>query len=68
MKKEINTDKSDFHKNEILGSNSLKSFKFESKTNLGDTVSKALFYSVSPATLLKQSLCYRCFPVTLQNF
>ena len=47
MKKEINTDKSDFHKNEILDSNSLKSFKFESKTNLGDTVSKGLFTALA---------------------
>ena len=36
MKKENNTDESDFSENEISDLNSLKPFEFEPKTNIGD--------------------------------
>ena len=36
MKKENNTDESDFSENEIPDLNSLKPFEFEPKTNIGD--------------------------------
>ena len=36
MEKENNTDESDFSENEIPDLNSLKPFKFEPKTNIGD--------------------------------
>ena len=36
MEKENNTDESDFSENEIPHLNSLKPFKFEPKTNIGD--------------------------------
>ena len=36
MEKENNTDESDFSENEIPDLNSLKSFEFEPKTNIGD--------------------------------
>ena len=36
MEKENNSDESDFSENEIPDLNSLKPFKFEPKTNIGD--------------------------------
>ena len=36
MEKENNTDESDFSENEVPSLNSLKSFEFEPKTNIGD--------------------------------
>ena len=39
MEKENNSDESDFIENEIPDLNSLKPFKFESKTNIGDIIS-----------------------------
>ena len=36
MEKENNSNKSDFSENEIPDLNSLKPFKFEPKTNIGD--------------------------------
>ena len=39
MGKENNSDESDFSENEIPVFNSLKSFKFEPKTNMGDIIS-----------------------------
>ena len=36
MKKENNIDENDFSENEIPDLNSLKPFKFEPKTNIGD--------------------------------
>ena len=41
MEKENNNDKSDFSENEIPDLNSLKPFKFEPKTNIGDIVSSS---------------------------
>ena len=41
MEKENKNDKSDFSENEIPDLSSLKSFKFESKTNLGDIISSS---------------------------
>ena len=41
MKKENNSDKCDFSENEIPDLNSLKPFKFESKTNIGDIISSS---------------------------
>ena len=41
MKKENNNDKSDFSENEIPDLNSLKPFKFEPKTNIGDIISSS---------------------------
>ena len=40
MEKE-NNDKSDFSENEIPDLNSLKPFKFEPKTNIGDIISSS---------------------------
>ena len=39
MEKENNSDKSDFSENEIPDLNSLKPFKMEPKTNIGDIIS-----------------------------
>ena len=39
MGKENNSDESDFSENEIPVFNSLKSFKFEPKINMGDIIS-----------------------------
>ena len=39
MEKENNSDESDFSENEIPDLNSLKPFKFEPKTNIGDIIS-----------------------------
>ena len=39
MDKENNSDKSDFSENEIPDLNSLKPFKMEPKTNIGDIIS-----------------------------
>ena len=39
MEKENNSNESDFSENEIPELNSLKSFKFEPKTNVGDIIS-----------------------------
>ena len=39
MEKKENNDKSDFIENEIPDLNSLKPFKFEPKTNIGDIIS-----------------------------
>ena len=36
MEKENNSDENDFSENEIPDSNSLKPFKFEPKSNIGD--------------------------------
>ena len=41
MDKENNSDESDFSENEILDLNSLKPFKFEPKTNIGDIISSS---------------------------
>ena len=41
MDKENNSDKSDFSENEIPDLNSLKPFKFEPKTNIGDIISSS---------------------------
>ena len=41
MEKENNTDESDFSENEIPDLNSLKPFKFEPKTNIGDIISSS---------------------------
>ena len=41
MEKENNTDESDFNENEIPDLNSLKSFKFEPKTNVGNVNSSS---------------------------
>ena len=41
MEKENKNDKSDFSENEIPDLSSLKSFKLESKTNLGDIISSS---------------------------
>ena len=41
MEKENNTDESNFSENEIPDLNSLKPFKFEPKTNIGDIVSSS---------------------------
>ena len=41
MEKENNNDKSDFSENEIPDLNSLKPFKFEPKTNIGDIISSS---------------------------
>ena len=41
MEKENNIDKSDFSENEIPDLNSLKPFKFEPKTNIGDIISSS---------------------------
>ena len=41
MEKENKNDKSDFSENEIPDLSSLKSFKFESKTNLGVIISSS---------------------------
>ena len=38
MEKENNTDESDFSENEVPSLNSLKSFEFEPKTNIGDII------------------------------
>ena len=38
MEKENNSDENDFSENEIPDLNSLKSFKFEPKTNVGDII------------------------------
>ena len=40
MEKENNNDESDFSENEISNLNSLKPFKFEPKTNIGDIISR----------------------------
>ena len=39
MEKENNSNESDFSENEIPDLNSLKPFKFEPKTNIGDIIS-----------------------------
>ena len=41
MEKENNSDESDFSENEIPDLNSLKPFKFEPKTNIGDIASSS---------------------------
>ena len=41
MEKENNTNESDFSENEIPNLNSLKPFKFEPKTNIGDIISSS---------------------------
>ena len=41
FEKENNSDESDFSENEILDLNSLKPFKFEPKTNVGDIISRS---------------------------
>ena len=41
MEKENNSDESDFSENEIPDLNSLKPFKFEPKTNIGDITSRS---------------------------
>ena len=41
MEKENSSDESDFSENEIPDLNSLKPFKFEPKTNIGDIVSSS---------------------------
>ena len=41
MEKENNSDESDFSENEIPDLNSLKPFKFEPKTNIGDIISSS---------------------------
>ena len=41
MKKKKNSDESDFSEDEIPNLNSLKSFKFEPKTNIGDIISSS---------------------------
>ena len=41
MEKENNNDKSDYSQNEIPDLNSLKPFKFEPKTNIGDIISSS---------------------------
>ena len=41
MEKENNGDESDFSENEIPDLNSLKPFKFEPKTNIGDIISSS---------------------------
>ena len=41
MEKENNSDKSDFSENEIPDLNSLKPFKMEPKTNIGDITSSS---------------------------
>ena len=41
MEKKENNDKSDFIENEIPDLNSLKPFKFEPKTNIGDIISSS---------------------------
>ena len=41
MDKENNSDESDFSKNEIPDLNSLKPFRFEPKTNIGDIISSS---------------------------
>ena len=41
MKKENNSDEIDFSENEISDLNSLKPFKFEPKTNIGDIISSS---------------------------
>ena len=41
MKKENNSDESDFSENEISDLNSLKPFKFETKANIGDIISSS---------------------------
>ena len=41
MEKENNSDESDLSENEIPGFNSLKPFKFELKTNIGDIISSS---------------------------
>ena len=41
MEKENNTDESNFSESEIPDLNSLKPFKFEPKTNIGDIVSSS---------------------------
>ena len=38
MEKENNSDECDFSENEIQDLNSLKLFKFEPKTNIGDII------------------------------
>ena len=41
MEKENNSNESDFSENEIPDLNSLKPFKFEPKTNIGDIISSS---------------------------
>ena len=41
MEKENNNDKSDFSENEVPNLNSLKPFKFEPKTNIGNIISSS---------------------------
>ena len=41
MEKENNSNESDFSETEIPDLNSLKSFKFEPKTNIGDIISSS---------------------------
>ena len=41
MKKENNSDESDFSENEISDLNSLKPFKFETKAYIGDIISSS---------------------------
>ena len=41
MEKENNSDESEFSENEIPDLNSLKPFKFEPKTNIGDIISSS---------------------------
>ena len=41
MKKENNSDESDYSENEIADFNSPKPFKFEPKTNIGDIISSS---------------------------
>ena len=41
MEKENNSDESDFTENEIPDLNSLKPFKFEPKTSIGDIISSS---------------------------
>ena len=41
MQKENSSDESDFSENEIPNLNSLKPFKFEPKTNIGDIISSS---------------------------
>ena len=41
MEKENNSDESDFSENEIPDLNSLKPFKFEPKTSIGDIISSS---------------------------
>ena len=41
VEKESNSDESDFSENEIPDLNSLKPFKFELKTNIGDIITRS---------------------------